>query len=84
MTAYVRPVAINPGMFKSERIVTIGTMWGEVEHLVDERSLESGLLLVNTVDWAEPREEAYLVRFPWCCNPLVCWIAKTDLILPLD
>ena len=84
MTGYVRPLAIEPGMFKSERFVTIRTVNGEVEHLVDERSLESGLLLVRVVTWAEPRKDAYLVRFPYSCEPLTCWIAKEDLILPTE
>lgn len=86
MTGYVRPLSIEPGMFRSERCVTIRTVEGPVEHLVDERSLESGLLLVQVVEWAEPRpgDGAMLVRFPWSCTSLTCWIAAGDLLLPKE
>lgn len=50
MTGYVRPVRVEPGMFSSERCVTIHRADGDVEHLVDERSLESGLLLARDVE----------------------------------
>lgn len=79
MTGYVRPIRIEQGPFQSERWVTIRTVDGETDHLVDARSLESGLLFVSVV---RGLNGLWLVDVPYSCDGLRCWIPASDLILP--
>jgi hypothetical protein len=67
-------------MFRSERFVYIRMADRcVVEHMVDERSLESGLILVEV---RRGLGDQWLVSFPYCCDRLTCWIPTEDLLLP--